>query len=158
MKILLVNKNGKLSFLASVASFVLCVLATYKEYYSSDAANPMLSLFLNYIARPVYSQLYSLFSEPLPPGPVATRMNIFPLFESEAIIFFYILGSILALVAFYYSAKAAKDHEFTFWYTNGVVWGLYALFVINVYFGAVAMVLVVPLVLNVRGKVKYNGT
>ena len=148
------NKYGKLSLLSAILAFVCSIFAAYStaRYYGD---NPLLSSVINYAIEPIVK----LFAPP-PPSEQVVAMKppgLFPVLEEQAIILFYGIAMILCALAIINAFKAAKQNEFTIWYSNSIFCCGAAIYLLNPFLALAVLIITIGFILKFRARNNVVG-
>jgi len=140
------NLYGKLSCIFGALAFTLCVLANHsKQYRLFDKENPLLSPIVNYLKAPIGHLNRLFFSSDLPKEHTLTAFDGHHVFEQEAMVMFFAIGLISAVIALALVIKAATKHEYSIWYALSGLASVVAMGLFSPYLGGLAVIVTIVL-------------
>jgi len=148
----LINKFGKASCVFGILAFTLGSSAKYSQlHHTLDREQPLLSILINAILNP--SSYLLRFNPPESQAePVIKNIDVFHVFEAEAILIFLIACLISCLISIWLGFRAAKNHEESLWYSAGILFTSSALIMINIYLGILLALLLMVIIHQMRRK------
>ena len=145
------NRQGKISCSLGVLAFILCFIAAFStQQWVNDIDRQYLSPFINYLMLPI-GYIANLFStQEVVSGPTMQATSALYFFERDAVVAFFIIGIFISIASLYFSLKAVRKKEFSFWYANGAFFSSSGLFLLNIYAGSIYIIVSLVLAENAR--------